>query len=611
MAKKSEKDRVGEWDKNVTRAGKEVTEPWEEKFRCKDTENYYYGKQYGDLDDDDRRRYVINLFYPDINISMPSMLYDLPKYKVEPRPSKINDPLSDAEARAKLQEEALNTKVQSPDIGYSLQASLAILDAQFRIGIVQVGYSADFTDNPTAGKPILKDNSDDPLVDAEGKTVGEPSVRIDHEDLYLKWIDSKTFRVSVRNNNRVGACDWVGYYEWHYIEDLKANKRYKNQSKLQSKGSLRGDRAERIENANEEDSTRVGMVKVWFVWDLRANLKRVWAQGHENFLLEESFSFLPLAFLKFNEVLGSFLPYPPTFNWIHPQDQLNEIREMRRIHRARAKRRYLRSSRVTAEEWAKLIEGDDMVCIEANGEPTNAIVPIADAPLDTAIFRDIADSLDDFRRESGVSGEQQQVAESETATQANLIALAGRVRESSKRMAVGKFLGEIGRLMLMTMRDKFALPIWIQIAVDPASPLAMQEAQEVALLWQQIKAEQLGDMDNEITVDLTSMSPIAQAEERENWMQFLMLAKDPVLAGMLFASPTLLRKTAGYFNIHSERDLQEVSKAFQMVMLQFAAAQAQAAAPKGGGGIGPGPTPSNRDIASKQLTQQLPVEAVQ
>lgn len=603
MAKSSEKDRVGKWDERVARAGKDVTEEWERDFRCKDTEDYYYGKQYGTLADDDKRRYVINLFYPDVNISMPSMLFDLPKYNVRPRFAKINDPLSDAEARAKLQEETLNTKVQSPDIGYSLQASLAVLDAQFRLGIVQVGYSAAFTDNPTAGKPMLKDNSEE-MADADGKPVPQPSVLISKEDLFLKWIDAKTFRVSVENSNRATACDWLGYYEWHYIEDLKANKKYKNTSGLTSKGALRGDKKD---TANPSEEIREGMVKVWFIWDLRANTKRVWAQGNERFLLEEPFKFLPLAFLKFNEVLGQFLPYPPTFNWIHPQDQLNEIREMRRIHRGRAVRRYLRDPRLTVEEFAKLCEGDDMASAECPN-PANALLPVPDAPLDSAIFRDEATALDDFRRESGISGEQQQVADSETATQANLIALASRVRESAKRMAVAKFLSEIGRLMLMIMRENFSLPIWVKMAVDPASPVAAQEAQEVALLWKQIKAEELGDMDNEITVELTSLSPVAQAEERNDWLTFLTIATNPVIGGMLAQSPSLLRKTAGYFNIHSERDLKEVSRAMAQVAAQ--AIQAQVLGGKGGG-TGPGPTPTNGQIASKQLSQQLPVEAVQ
>src|SRR4249920_1122049 len=125
MAKLTEKDRVGVWDKRVIESGKKITQDWEQKFRCTDTEAYYYGKQYLEMEDDDRKKYVINLFFSDINISMPSMLFDLPKYAVKPRLARMDDPLSDAEVKAKLQEETLNTKVQSPDIGFSQQVSLA------------------------------------------------------------------------------------------------------------------------------------------------------------------------------------------------------------------------------------------------------------------------------------------------------------------------------------------------------------------------------------------------------------------------------------------------------------------------------------------------------
>src|SRR6185369_6527272 len=218
---------------------------------------------------------------------------------------------------------------------------------------------------------------------------------------------------------------------------------------------------------------------------------------------------------------------PPTYNWVHPQNELNDTREMQRIHRKRAIRRYLRRAGVDPEEFKKLCEDEDMVCAEVPGDPTTAIVPMQDAPLDPAVARNLVITHEDFTRVSGISGESQQVAQSETATQANLIALMGQTRENSRRMQVGKWLSAIGRLILLTIREDMALPFWIKMNVDPTSPMAAQEAIEVAKLWKQIEAEELGDIDMDISVDIASMSPVQQAQERQDWLTFLSLVTNP------------------------------------------------------------------------------------
>src|SRR6185369_11915576 len=274
---------------------------------------------------------------------------------------------------------------------------------------------------------------------------------------------------------------------------------------------------------------------------------------------------------------------PPTYNWVHPQNELNDTREMQRIHRKRAIRRYLRRAGVDPEEFKKLCEDEDMVCAEVPGDPTTAIVPMQDAPLDPAVARNLVITHEDFTRVSGISGESQQVAQSETATQANLIALMGQSRENARRIQVAQFLSKLGRIILLTVKERMALPVWVKKVVDPYSPLAGQEAQEVARLWKQIDAEAIGDVDNDIRVDIASMSPVQQAQERQDWISFLGIVTNPALGVVLSGSPSLMRKTASLFNITSERDLVEVQKSLQAAaMMQVEAMAAKAGVPMGG-----------------------------
>src|SRR3990167_6176402 len=604
MARPSNKDRLNAWGKRISSARKE-REEWSTEFDCATLENFYYGHQHSEEPAEwDKRKYVINRFFPSIEISKPSMLFSTPKYKVEPRLTRIDDAYSDVEARAKLQEETLNHFVGSPQLGYGIETGLALLDAMFRIGVIQVGYTADFIDNPTAGKPMLNDRQE-AMRGEDGEAVAQPQVSMTGETLFLKWIPGETWLVNENAPNRLEGADWCVYHEWHRIEDIKSNKNYKNTSKLRATGKSKLDASD--ENEPKEEKERRGMLKVYFIWDNRAKKRFLFALGQDEFFLEKEFAYLPFPRpLKFNERLGKFWPMPPTYNWMHPQRELNETREIQRIHRRRAIRRYGRRPSVEQEEFDKLTTGEDMVCIVLQNPETD-IAPIPDAPLDPAVARNIAQTDDDFTRVSLISGEAQQVAQSETATQANLIALNSRVRDAAKRMDVAGWLGDLGRVILLCLRENMALPFWIRIAVDPHSPLAMLEAQEAAKLWQQITAEALGPIDNDVTVEMSSLSPAATEQERTEWLTFLNLVLSPQVGAVLAQSPMLLRKTAGLFNIHSERDLSEISKAMMAAAFMFAKAQAQAAAPKPkGGGAAPGPTPSNGQIGG-QLAQQLPI----
>ena len=278
MARPTDKERVGAWDKRISTASKQHRE-WADEFDCDILEQMYYGHQWANEEDDfDQKKYVINLFYPAINISKPSMLFSIPKFKVTPRPNRTDDPLSNVELRAKLQEYTLNSFVQDPKLGFEMETGLGLLDSQFRFGVAYIGYTADFMDNPNAGKPVLKDNQE-PLIDSEGNTVAQANVSVKSEQLFVKWISGIQFRVSSNATNRIQNADWCGYYEWHRIDDIKANPRYKNTSNLLPTGKMKDQESEA--GLSEEQRNSSGMVKVWFLWDNRAKKRFVFASGGE------------------------------------------------------------------------------------------------------------------------------------------------------------------------------------------------------------------------------------------------------------------------------------------------------------------------------------------
>lgn len=599
-----EHERVKDWVGKI-RAAEKRYEEWEKEFEVKQGEDYFKGRQWhGVAETEAAKRYVINLVLAAVETQRPSLLFDNPQIRVEPRPSRKDQMSAQVlQQEAKLAQQAVQTFIDDPDVKFMLETSLAVQEAHFRFAIVEVGYSADYLDNPHAGKPVLPstkamnagedDSTDAPA--AEGDAPADPGplqpervVKPGTENIYVRRISAKHFRVSLSGKNDLSANDFVCYYEWAYVSDLKKNRKYRTTDDLKSTGVI--DKKYR-DSATIDVDAKHGMVKIWKVWDLRAKVKHVLADGHKTFLLEgEAWKTFPFADLKFIELTDEYYPLPLVTNWLGPQDELNEQRETGRVHRRRFYRRYTAvKGSIDQEELDKLETGGDGVTAWANKDIN--VVPVQDAPLDGSIWRQGAQAEMDFTMVSGVSGEQRQVATADTATQASIMDARTRLRESAARIKVANWLGRIGRLMLLAMREHMTLPFLIKEQVDQqtANP---QEVLQAALLWKEITAKDLGDMDMDVSVSIETLSPVAQDAERISWNQVLALLSNPAILVLLTSSETLMRKTLALYGISSEHEVQEIKKVatgiLMMQQMQSMAAAAMPAGPKASGAARPG-----------------------
>jgi len=613
MGRTSDKDRVGVWQSRVTASGK-IYKKWEEKYRCDLLEQYYHGHQWAEQPEEmAEEHYTINMVFPSVEIKIPSLFFYHPNVKIRPRPAKADDTGTLSEERAKLQQDTVNTFIQDPRLDFKGEVSLALRESFYRFGVIEVGYTADFIDNPLLQKPELELTEKEKEL-AKAKKIPNPENE-NPESLYIKRIPARNFRAGVNAKNSIHRCDWVGYFEEHYPSDLKKNENYKNTSGLKATGRIKKDITG--EGAEEKDRDVDGnvvdrdTVRVWKIWDLRSRKRIVFVDGGEKFLLEDTFTYLPFAVLKQYEILDQFLPFPPVYNWLHPQNELNETREMQRVHRKRFYRRYTyRDGAIDPAEIEKLESGGDGVYARANQPDPIQAVP--DAPLDPSIARNIPDSKQDFMEISGVSEEQRgNAVDTTTATQANIVDVRSRIRENYQRENVAGWMANIARLILKTIKENMVLPIWVQMNIDPTGQQPAQEAAKVGALWKMITSTELGPIEEDITVDMTSLTPLVEQEEMRNWTQVLGLLTNPALVAVLMASDVLLRKTLGYFNVKSEKEIAEVKKAGMAILAQLAAAAAAQAGAKGAGGQqgspGPGPTPDN-DLIAQQLQSQMGVQ---
>lgn len=571
------------WQGNVTASDK-IYDRWESDFACDLLEEYYLGHQWNEQVPG--THYTINMCYPTVETRIPSLIFFHPKVHVTPVPSRADDVGSHLDARARLLEDTAQSFMARKDTGFMDAMTLSLRESFYRFGVVEVGYSASVSDNPQANRPILREDGSE-MRDSDDQPVVHGDRMIEAERLFVRRIPASNFRVSPRSTNVTNQNDWVGYYEYLYPEDIKAEKSWDNTSDLKPTGTIANKAANPTDAAPEDqDAAKAGLIKVWKVWDLRAKVRHIFPDiGDKFFKRSEPWPetvtgkpFLNLAFLRQHPIMDSWYPLPPMFNWISPQDELNETRDMQKVHRKRANRHYLvQEGTIREPELRKLESGGDMAY--AMTPRLDCMKPVDDAPLDRAIMVNVPTTREDFGIVSGTPPERRGSPETQTATQAAIIDTNAKIRDSYARQQVGQFISEVVWIMLETIRARFTLPTIIQVNVDPASPSKLQEALQTALLWKEITSTDLGDLEFEVSVDVESLSPVTDDLQRQQWTQVLAMITNPMVALVLSSSPAMLKKTLNMYGVRSSQDIAEVQQALQVVIQ----AQLMAAAAKGGG----------------------------
>lgn len=555
------------WNAKI-RAAIKYKERWENRFKCDILEKYYEGFQYAeDEEGDNLRFYVVNLFYSAIDSKMPTFIFNTPRFHIKPSGSALAENPEYAFFVAQNRQDAINEWATQEELAYGEMAESAVLDACFRFGIIEYGYSADYIENPLAQKPALK--GDYQYTYGEGKNrLGDLVPVVQNEKIYAKWISAKQFFVSTFDGPTLDMCDWSGYFEYVRTEDLIADDNLKNRDQLDHKLSghfYSEDLApsEAVERAqknadgvliNSGQTSQGDLTKIWKIWDHRRRVKYIFAEGCAFPLLYDvPFKEIPFEDIRFKRrTSGGWYPMPLTWNWVHSQNEQNESKEAQRMHRRRFKRLYqiLRSAVQDVDEVQNALAGPDGTCIEVTGR--EAITPVQNADLGTSANIALQTSKDDFLVMSGTSADQLGQQEGATATQVQYTANRAAIRENSERTRVGKFLVRGARKVLLLMQshmvEQFAVSdeSGVSRMLDPMSDLGDENT------------------DFKVFLEVDSQSPIANDEEKSKFLEFLaLLSRYPQFA----MSPLLVRELAFRTGYRNERVIQEFMQMAQLQML--------------------------------------------
>lgn len=645
MAKDREKEVVSRWIGRISDADRAYTR-WYKDFKVEKSKRYWKGFQrVGDdrIDSRNQERVTVNLILPTIAIRIPSLYYYFPYARITGNPVISSLSGSDIEARAQLLQDTANTIVRDPETGFKRETLMALKESMWAFGLVEIGHSAEFVDNPYYERPPLIENEDIKDEIKEAPKPKDPDMQdrgmspedlknlekiVQKEQFYVKHIPPEQFRVSISGQPYLEANDWCGYYEWMYVEDVKASPAYdkKATKNLKAGGLISKDFSSSTgdisttsstpisyinDSKDERDRDRSGQVKVWKIWDMRQKVKMVLAEGCDKFLIAgEKYKNLPLFPLTFEDQDDDWFPIPPIYPMLGPQDEYNDSREMMRGLRKVIYPRYVADGGIEPDELRKLEDGGPGVIAHVNSANPCPVQPVQQPSWDSQIVRTLAVSKDDLLQVSGVSGEARGQAEADTATQASIINQRALVRDSFSRLRVAEWLGNIIKGLVQLAIDKMSLPMWILRNCDPQSPSFIVDSANVSNLYREITLTDLKEADQllrwNVEVDVETLSPLTEDTTRAQIQNVLTLLAQPPVALLLSKSPPLLKLALDRFGIRSAKDQEAIGQALGIVAVTPTAQGGVPSQPNTGGPSGPpgvpiAPTPQGIGGPSQQM----------
>lgn len=605
---------ISTWKRRITAANK-LYNDWRKRYKVEALEKYYEGFQWAGQEDDDSNPYVLNMFYSTIETKMPTLIFDCPHFVITPRPDQIVEDPDEAFLSSQNLQDALNTYVDQENNNFNSNVEAPIMDSWFGFGIIESGYSADWINNPKAPKPGRPDNKDQ---SEQHNRIKIPFKLPVNERVFTKYIPYDQFRVAPGAQRELWELDWCGYYEFYHVDDLRT---IKNFDRYDYQGGLGEDELLTISDGiSKHDSDFVlsgqrDYVLVWKIWDNRNKKAIVFVPGYDVIIYEKPFKEFPFTSLRFRKPKRGFYPIPPTFNWISPQNELNEFRETNRTHRRRFRRMYilLTSAGVDRTEAEKLINGPDGGIIEADRE--NALQPVPNADLGASHNISEQVTREDFNIISATTNNQRGGNDRETATAANIQNERATVRESRERTIIALFIQSLGKSILQIIKNRFVNEFSVQS--EPAD-IMKPTGDDVGTMTTPIyrKVDPVTDFgsksfDFDVVLQIETMSPVANSEEKTKFLEFIgLMAKFPVFS----LDPTLVREMAFRVGYRNEKVIRHFMQMAQLMMIgQMAQAQqsvAQLAGPQDQSGqqAVAQMTPTDNEQTAQNLDSQLAVQ---
>lgn len=572
------------WHTKVRNANKYYTN-WEDRFKCKRLEEYWEGYQWRNIVDIPYYRpYVINLVYAELKKKLANILYQNLEFNCTPRPGNYGNNPEFAMQSSQAKQDFLNEMIARANKENELNDSfrLVAMDSFFRYGVMEVGYAADWR-NPEK-TPILTTAHNDNDIPEDKSKIIEDLPLPENEKAYFKRIKPDRFRVSTSDSIHLSNCAWAGYYSYLYKSTLLKTKDInipdefdKNDAGITSEfvGAKLNTPSDRASSDSKDmlEALKEGKVcKVWNIWDNEAKVRLLLLEPNFDVLWFDTFERLPFATHRHDFRLDGWYPIPPVYQWISPQDEINQAREQMRHYRRRFTRKFVYNG-VDQEELEKFkneTDGEMIKLKSANG----GINPIQNPEIGISIEAALNSGRDDFNIVSGSSSDLNTVQKDRTtATQSKITAMKAEVIETVEQLEFSKFYKKVGRLALLVGQENFTEGVWVKNAENPGEQFLGQISPTLGPIFKYITTQQISDgFDVDIEINCVNGTPQKMQEEFEKFIKFLTVTMQ---FPQINLSPVLIRETAYRIGYRNEKVIAEMQRTALLTMLGQASQAAQ------------------------------------
>jgi hypothetical protein len=635
-SKEAQKKDVRRRFKRITQS-KEAKKKWETNYETDRCHDYVRGFQRAQDDEEDAqgdKRYQINKILSALKSKIPTIFYYHPYIRIRPSFGREDAPEQTVSKRAEILQDTVNTIIRLPQTRFKQECMIALKESNWSFGVVEVGYDAEWGENPYAAKPEpLMENEE---VEKELETLEEGSLEAElskfkeipsAETFYVKHVPARQFFISNNDKAATEQQDWVGYWEWMYVKDIQRTPSFENTENLKASAKIATGEVgydkdlAPMSQADSPEDVPPDMIRVWKIWDQREKKRYVMAEGHDMFLKVDDYESLPIFTLRLEIMPGEWYPIPPIFQQLTEQDEYNDAREWLRLVRKGTRPRYTYDKQAFDEDELEKFETDEFgtfVGVE-NGN-LQAIAAVQQPSFSEATIRTLAQSEAGFAEQAASSPTARLTrgaGGAPTATEVQELSASGDVRASYEQQEVADWLAGVASGLLKVAVDQATLPTWVLINSDPHSALLPQDAMDIAQTLEQIKnpmpdhvrtlsavlhnafkkpeqkeitpeemEKAFGDGKWDVTADIESLSPATEAQYASRILQALNMLSDPGTGRLLSLSPELLKTMLNMMGLRNSADQKAIAIALQKrdMMDQMIAAQQQMMS---GGGSAP------------------------
>lgn len=487
---------------------KKFKQKWEEDYEVERSHDYVRGFQRAEDDEYDAqgdKKYQINKILASLKTRIPALFYYFPYARVKPsygREDSIGSQVSD---RATLLQDTVNTIIRQPKTRFKPETMLALKEAHWAFGVIEVGYDADWGENPYQSRPKLIEN-EDVRRDLEGiqeipeeDSYEEELAKLEEvphsETFYLKHVPARQFLVATNDRSSTERQDWVAYWEWMYVEDVKRCDSFSNTKDIKANAKMANEGGEidkdLVPTIKDDKAKDVppDMVRIWKIWDLRDKKRYVLAEGHDRILKVTDFHYLPLAILRFEVMPGEWYPIPPIYSQLTEQDEFNDSREWLRLVRKGTRPRYVYDKQAfSADELEKFETDEFFTMVGVDNNNLDPIRPVQMPQIPDSVMRTLtlSDSgLSEQSASSPVDRLTRGAGGKPTATEVNAMGQKGEVRDSYEQQEVADWLATICTSLIKCALEKMTLPQWVIVNSDPTAQSYPMESQIIGQQFSQ------------------------------------------------------------------------------------------------------------------------------